>query len=78
MNILTKDELWRCFLQKEPTQKERRRRYMFQGFIYYIALCRRYPLRCLAEIAGCALIFATLFFMLWMHEIAIWIDELLR
>ena len=27
--LLTKDELWRCFLHKEPTRAERKRRSFF-------------------------------------------------
>ena len=71
MEILNKHELWRHFLQKEPTK----RRYLFHGLLYYIIMCRRYPVRALAEIAACALIFGLMFLLLWMDEIFVWVGK---
>ena len=78
MNILTKDELWRCFLQKEPTRQERRRRYLFHGFLYYLVICRKYPLQALINILACALIFGLMFGMLYLSEIQAWMEGMLR
>ena len=74
MKILTQDELWRCFLDKEPTRKERRHIELWD----YISLCRRYPLRALAEIGACALILALMFGALWLKEILVWVQGVIR
>ena len=78
MEILTKEQLWRCFLRKEPTREQRKRRFMWEGCIYYTVLFRRYPVRCLAEIGALIVIFACMFGLLWIPEIAAWIQGVMR
>ena len=79
MDVLTKDEiLWANFLAKEPTKKERRRRYLYHGFLFYLLMCRKYPVQCLIEILACALIFGLMFGMLHLSEIAHWIEGVVK
>jgi hypothetical protein len=78
MEILSKDELWRCFLHKEPTRTERKRRYLYHGFLFYLLMCRKYPVQCLVEILACALIFGLMFGMLYLSEIAGWLEKVMR
>ena len=78
MEVLRPDELWRCFLQKEPTRAERKRRYLYHGFLYYLLMCRKYPVQCLVEILACSLIFGLMFGMLYLSEIQIWIQGVLQ
>ena len=59
------DQFWGGLLKKEPTRKERKRRYLFHGLIYYLIMCREYPVRALIEILACALILALMFGLLW-------------
>ena len=74
MNVLGKDELWHYMLRQEPTRKQRHRRFLWEGLIYYVAMCRRYPQRALGEIAGCAFIFGTMAVILYLPKIAAWIE----
>ena len=49
-------DLWSTVLSREPTKAQRRRRYLWEGFVFYLAMWRRCPIRCLREAAGCILI----------------------
>ncbi len=44
---------------------------------FYLLLCRQHPWTALKEIAGCALIFAALFILLYVEEIARCAERLL-
>ena len=65
MEILIKDQLWRCLLSKEPTKRQRKRRFLWEGFLYWLIMCRRYPRQAVMEIGAILLIFATMFGLLY-------------
>jgi hypothetical protein len=61
MNILSKEEiLWASFLAKQPTKKARKRRYLWEGFLFYLIMIRRCPIRAIGEIVGLAFIGAAM------------------
>ncbi len=78
MEVLRPEELWRYILKHEPMKRQRHRRYLWEGFLYYLATCRRYPKQAAAEIGAVALIFVLIFGMLFISEIAHWIEGILR
>ena len=79
MQLLTPSEIdWARILAKEPTREQRKRRYLYHGFLYYLIMCRRYPKQAAAEIGALVLIFALMFSMMWITEIAGWVQEVLR
>ena len=79
MELLSKDQiLWARFLAKEPTKKKRRRRDVYHGCLFYFIMCRKYPVQCLVEILACALIFGLMFGMLYLLEIAAWIERMVK
>ena len=72
MDVLSKDQLWRCFLSKEPTRKERKRRYLYHGFTYYLLMAWHYRDR-IAEVLAVIAI-ATFFVELYfLDEITVWL-----
>ena len=73
--LTTNDILWAKMLANEPIQKERKRSYLWEGFLHYIAMFILYPRKCLSEVFGCLLIFGAMFFMLYLSEIAQWIER---
>jgi hypothetical protein len=71
MQPLSTDQvLWAKMLAHEPTRKQRHRHYLWEGVIFYLAMCRRYPKQAAAEIGALVLIFVCIFGMLWISEIA--------
>jgi len=70
MDILSKDQLWRCYLKKagEETDHEPYR------LASYLSVIRRSPVQALKEIGACALILALMFGALWLKEILLWVE----
>ncbi len=75
MEVLRPEELWRYMLRHEPTGKQRHRHYLWEGFLYYLAMCCRYPKQAAVEIGALVLIFGLMFLMLYMSEIAGWVER---
>ncbi|MFH2075127.1 MAG: hypothetical protein ABIJ57_07235 [Pseudomonadota bacterium] len=78
MEVLKREELWRYMLAHEPTRKQQKRRYLWEGFIYYLATCRHYPLRALAEIGGLLFIFATGYLLYRLDDVVRWLEEVTK
>lgn len=82
MDVLTKEQLWRCFLSKKPMpelkETEYRGYFFSRGFFVYLTFFRDYPAQALKEVIGCALILVLMFGALWFKEIILWIEGVLR
>ena len=70
MNVLSKDELWRCYLHKEPTRKECKRRYLWGGFLVYLIMFYHFPKKALGIVLGIGFILSVMFMLLYLNEIA--------
>ena len=74
MNTLTKDEiLWASFLSHEPTRRERKRRYLWGGFLFYLIMFYHFPKKALGIVLGIGFILATGYLLLRLDEIAAWV-----
>ena len=57
MEVLTKEQLWRCMLKAEPKRKSRSS-FWWEGFCYFLAMFFNEPRKAAGEIAGLLLIAA--------------------
>jgi hypothetical protein len=65
MRILTKDELWRCYLKKESMpiirESEEERIFFLEGLEIYFSMIRNHPRQALTCIGGAVLILLLMF-----------------
>ena len=71
MNLLTKKELWRCFLKKDPgmpviRESEEEGLFFLKGLEVYFSMIRNHPRQALACIGGAVLILLFLFGLIFM------------
>lgn len=67
MNLLTRDELWKCFLKKEPIRESEEERIFFlDGLQVYFSMIRQYPRQALTCIGACVLILLILVGLIFM------------
>lgn len=74
MEVMTRDQLWKCILRNEPTKAKRHRRYLWGGILYYFVVFLSDPRRALKEIAGAAFCIAALIALCYLPRIAVWIQ----
>ena len=70
--VLRPEELWRYMLRHEPTKRQRRRRYLYHGFLYYFIFAWRYRDR-IAEVLAMIAIGAFLVELYFLDEIIAWL-----
>jgi len=74
MRVLTKDELWRCYLKKASVENDHEP----YRLASYLMAIKQSPWQAVKEIGACALILALMFGALWLKEILLWAEGVLR
>ncbi len=73
MEVLRPEEFWRYMLRHEPTREQRKRRYLYHGFLYYLILAWRYRDR-IAEVLAVIAIGAFFVELYFLTEIIAWLS----